>query len=326
MLLAQAPGMIHLRMNKKQKLELTWIGKENRPRLEPRLLLQDLEKSYHVPHRVSDHDIFDNKLIFGDNLLALKALEQELAGKTKCVFIDPPYNTGSALQHYDDGVEHSLWLALIRDRIEVLRNLLSPDGSIWITIDDSEGHYLKVLCDEVFGRRNFIGTVTWEKTTIVHNNATLFSSATDMVLAFAKDIDQFRMGRMPRSERNLSDYSNPDDDPRGPWASSPLHVSLTSGQRGKQHAATGKSSGLFPIINPHGEEIWPPKGRCWGYSPESIKGFQNEKLLSWGKDSRNQPRLKRFLRDNKEGVVPTTLWTSSEVGHITMSKRINHYQ
>jgi adenine-specific DNA-methyltransferase len=219
-----------------------------------------------------------------------------------------------------------LWLALIRDRIEVLRNLLSPDGSIWITIDDSEGHYLKVLCDEVFGRRNFIGTVTWEKTTIVHNNATLFSSATDMVLAFAKDIDQFRMGRMPRSERNLSDYSNPDDDPRGPWASSPLHVSLTSGQRGKQHAATGKSSGLFPIINPHGEEIWPPKGRCWGYSPESIKGFQNEKLLSWGKDSRNQPRLKRFLRDNKEGVVPTTLWTSSEVGHITMSKRINHYQ
>jgi len=116
-------------MNKKQKLELTWIGKDNRARLEPRILLEGKEKSYHAKTRVSDHDIFDNRLIFGDNLLALKALEQEFAGKVKCIFIDPPYNTGSAFTHYDDGIEHSTWLSLMRDRLELLRRLLSEDGS-----------------------------------------------------------------------------------------------------------------------------------------------------------------------------------------------------
>lgn len=310
-------------MSKKTRLELTWIGKEDRPKLEPRILLEDPERSYHAKARVTHDDLFDNRLIFGDNLLALKALEQDFAGKIKCIYIDPPYNTGSAFTHYDDGVEHSLWLSLMRDRLEILRRLLTIDGSIWITIDDAEGHYLKALCDEVFGRVQFIGTVTWEKTTSVHNNATLFSSATDMVLAFAKEITAFRMGRIPRSERNIGDYSNPDNDQRGPWASSPLHVSLTSGQRGKQYAATGKSSGLFAIISPHGDEIWPPKGRCWGYSPESIKAFDSEKLIWWGQDGRNQPRLKRFLRENKEGMVPTTLWQSSEVGHNQEAKAEN---
>ncbi len=138
----------------KTKLELTWIGKDKRPKLEPRILLEDPRLSYHAKHRVSDNDHFDNKLVFGDNLLALKALEQEYAGKVKCVFIDPPYNTGSAFTHYDDGLEHSLWLSLIRDRLEIIRSLLADDGSLWITIDDNEAHYLKVLCDEIFGRGN----------------------------------------------------------------------------------------------------------------------------------------------------------------------------
>src|SRR5947209_6206577 len=146
-------------MGQKQKLELTWIGKQNRPRLEPRVLLEDPEKSYHAAHRVGEDDIFDNRLIFGDNLLALKSLEQEFAGKVKCVFIDPPYNTGSAFEHYEDGLEHSTWLTLIRSRLELLRSLLSTDGSIWISIDDNEAHYLKVLCDEVFGRSNFVANV-----------------------------------------------------------------------------------------------------------------------------------------------------------------------
>lgn len=143
----------------KQKLELTWIGKEKRPRLEPRILLEDPERSYHAQHRVSDADAFDNRLIFGDNLLALKALEQEFAGKVKCVYIDPPYNTGSAFEHYDDALEHSTWLGLMRDRLEVIRRLLSPDGFICCHIDDSEGHYLKVLMDEVFGRANYLVTL-----------------------------------------------------------------------------------------------------------------------------------------------------------------------
>ena len=158
-------------MSKKQKLELTWIGKEERPRLEPRILLEDQELSYHAGHRVTEADLFDNRLIFGDNLLALKALEQEFTGKVKCVFIDPPYNTGSAFTHYDDGVEHSIWLSLMRDRLEILRRLLAEDGSLWISIDDNECHYLKVLCDEVFGRGNFISNVIWQKKFSPQNDA-----------------------------------------------------------------------------------------------------------------------------------------------------------
>jgi adenine-specific DNA-methyltransferase len=302
--------------NHKGKLELIWVGKEERQKLEPRILAEDPKLSY------GDNDA-ENMLIHGDNLLALRAMEQDFGAKIKCIFIDPPYNTGSAFTHYDDGLEHSIWLQLVRERLEILQALLADEGSIWITIDDAEGHYLKVICDEVFGRVNFIGTVAWQKTTSVHNNATLFSSATDMVLAYAKDISRFTMGRIPRSERNAADYANPDDDPRGPWTSSPLHVSLTSGQRGKQYAATGKSSGLFPIVSPLGEEVLSPKGRCWGYSKETIDSFQEEKLLWWGKDGRNQPRLKRFLSENKEGVVPTSLWLSKEVGSNQEAKAEN---
>lgn len=144
----------------KQRLELTWIGKDVRPKLEPRILLEDPARSYHAPHRVSDKDIFDNMLIHGDNLLALKALEQEYTGKVKCIYIDPPYNTGSAFEHYDDGVEHSLWLSLMRDRLEILKRLLDKDaGSIWVSIDDAEVHYLKVMFDEVV-ILPFLGAIT----------------------------------------------------------------------------------------------------------------------------------------------------------------------
>jgi adenine-specific DNA-methyltransferase len=143
----------------KTKLELTWIGKDKRPKLEPRILLEDPSKSYHASHKVTENDIFDNKLIFGDNLLALKALEQEYANQVKCIYIDPPYNTGNAFEHYDDAVEHSIWLSLMRDRLIILRNLLTVDGFICCHIDDSEGHYLKVLMDEVFGRSNYLNTM-----------------------------------------------------------------------------------------------------------------------------------------------------------------------
>ena len=143
----------------KQKLELTWIGKENRPKLEPRILLEDPAQSYHAAQRVTDNDIFDNRLIFGDNLLALKALEQEFTGKVKCIYIDPPYNTGSVFENYDDsGIEHSLWLGLMRDRLYLLKKLLRRDGFICCQIDDTEGHYLKVMMDEVFGRENYLTT------------------------------------------------------------------------------------------------------------------------------------------------------------------------
>jgi adenine-specific DNA-methyltransferase len=172
-----------------QRLELTWIGKENRPRLEPRILLEDPAKSYHAPRRTGKKDIFDNCLIFGDNLLALKALEQKFTGKVKCIYIDPPYNTGSAFEHYDDGIEHSIWLGLMRDRIELLHKMLTKDGSIWVSIDDNEQAYLKIMMDEVFGRNNFIADVIWEKADSPRMDAMYFSSRHDHILVFSKNIN-----------------------------------------------------------------------------------------------------------------------------------------
>lgn len=194
--------------SRKQRLELTWIGKEERPRLEPRILLEDEEKSYHAQAHVTDHDIFDNILIHGDNLLALKALEQEFSGKVKCIFIDPPYNTGSAFEHYDDGVEHSLWLSLMRDRLELLRTLLTPDGSIFVSIDYNEVHYLKILMDEVFGRENFQREIIWRigwlsgyKTTannFIRNHDTVLYYSRDHNKAFFRKIYIEREAFPPR--------------------------------------------------------------------------------------------------------------------------------
>lgn len=147
----------------RQKLELTWIGKDQRPRLEPRILLEDPTRSYHAKQRVTENDLFDNRLIKGDNLLALKALEAEFSGLVKCIYIDPPFNTGQAFEHYDDGLEHSLWLSLMRDRLIILYRLLSDDGLFWIQLDDNEVHYCKVVLDEIFGRKNFISHITYER-------------------------------------------------------------------------------------------------------------------------------------------------------------------
>ena len=183
-------------MAKKQKLELTWVGKNERPKLEPRILIENPDKSYHAKMRYGEDDIFDNILIKGDNLLALKALVQDYAGTVKCVFIDPPYNTGSAFEHYDDGVEHSLWLSLMRDRIEVLRKLLSDEGTLWITIDDNEAHYLKVMCDEIFGRKNYLTSFVWQKTLTRRNDARQVSTAHDYVLAYCKDHRSVNLNRL----------------------------------------------------------------------------------------------------------------------------------
>ena len=186
-------------MTKKQKLELTWVGKENRPRLEPRILVEDPAKSYHAAARVGADDLFDNVLIHGDNLLALKALETDYAGKVKCVFIDPPYNTGSAFTHYDDGLEHSIWLGLMRDRLEIIRRLLSEDGSIWITIDDNEAHYLKVICDEIFGRHNFFGDIIWQHSVQGKNHAKTISLHHNHIITYSNS-PSFLRNTLPRSD------------------------------------------------------------------------------------------------------------------------------
>ena len=176
-------------MTSKQKLELTWIGKENRPKLEPRILLEDPAKSYHAKHRVTDGDLFDNRLIQGDNLLALKALEQEFAGKVKCIYIDPPFNTGQAMEHYDDGLEHSLWLSLMRNRLELLHRLLAPEGSMFVHIDDNELGYLLVLMDEIFQRSNRITVITFKQGSATGHKAINPGcvSTSNFVLIYAKN-------------------------------------------------------------------------------------------------------------------------------------------
>jgi len=306
---------------RKTKLELTWIGKENRPKLEPRILIEDPEKSYHAAHRVGENDIFDNMLIFGDNLLALKALEQEFTGKIKCIFIDPPYNTGSAFSHYDDGVEHSLWLSLMRDRLELLRRLLSDDGSLWITIDDNECHYLKVLCDEIFGRANFVANVVWQKKYSPQPNAIWLSDSHDHVLCYARNKDIWRPNGLPRTEAMNRRYKNPDNDPRGPWKPADFTISLTGGQRGAQYARTGESANIYEITTPSGRKLRPANGRCWGASPERYKELLNDNRIWFGKTGNNVPALKKFLSEVQDKDVAKTIWFRDEVGDNQEAKR-----
>lgn len=303
------------------KLELTWIGKENRPILEPRILLEDPALSHHAPHRVSDNDTFDNRLIFGDNLLALKALEQEFAGKVKCIFIDPPYNTGSAFTHYDDGIEHSLWLTMMRERLEMLCRLLSTSGSIWITIDDTEAHYLKVLCDEVFGRANFVANVVWQKKASPQANTVWLSDSHDHVLVFAKEKSIWRPDLLPRTDTADSRYSNPDGDARGPWTSGDFTISLTGGQRGAQFARTGVSDNIYEIQTPSGRKLTPTRGRCWGASRAKYLELLADGRIWFGKDGSNVPRIKRFLSEVQDGIVCMTIWPRTEVGDNQEAKR-----
>jgi adenine-specific DNA-methyltransferase len=293
----------------KQKLELTWIGKEKRPKLEPRILVEDLEKSYHAKHRVSENDIFDNRLIFGDNLLALKALEQEFTGKVKCVFIDPPYNTGSAFTHYDDGLEHSIWLGFMRDRLEIIRRLLSEDGSLWITIDDNEAHYLKVLCDEIFGRRNFVANVVWQKKYSVSSDAKGIPPSHDHILVFSKSGSMTR-NILPRSEKQNDLYKYDDHDGRGPWRTDNLSVKTIS------------QAYLYEIINPKtGASYSPPAGRAWMTSQDRMQVLVDERRVFFGRSGNGAPQLKRYLSEVQQGVVPTTWWTFDEAGHNDESRK-----
>ena len=308
-------------MTKKQKLELTWVGKENRPRLEPRILIEDPAKSYHAAARVSDADIFDNVLIHGDNLLALKALEADYTGKVKCVFIDPPYNTGSAFTHYDDGLEHSIWLGLMRDRLEIIRRLMSEDGSLWITIDDNEAHYLKVLCDEIFGRANFVSNVIWQKKFQSQANADGISASHDHMLVYSKDRASLKLAMLPRSNESKAKYTNADNDPRGPWMSDNFTVSLTSGQRGAQFARTGHSANIYPITSPSGRESLPPSGTCWRFSQQRFAELLEQNRVWFGKSGTSAPRLKRFLHEVQDGVIASSIWMREEVGDNLEAKR-----
>ncbi len=278
------------------KLELTWYGKDEPLRIEPRLLIENATLS----NTDADPDT-ENILIHGDNLLALKALESKYAGQVKCIYIDPPYNTGAAFEQYDDNLEHSQWLHLIRPRLEILRTLLAEAGSIWISIDDDEGHYLKVLCDEIFGRNNFIATCVWHKKHTRANDAKWFSDNHDFILVYAKNKALWHPYLLPRTPESEKGYSNPDNDPRGVWQSLPLQ-------------ARSGSDPDFTHVFSNGVVWKPPAGRFTAFSHESLEEMERDNRIWFGKDGKNIPRYKKFLSEVKDGLVPTTLWFREEVG------------
>jgi adenine-specific DNA-methyltransferase len=289
-------------MPKNQKLELTWIGKDNQPKLEPRILIEDPEKSYGDKNS-------ENMLIYGDNLLALKALEQEFAGQIKCACIDPPYNTGNAFEHYDDGLEHSIWLSLMKPRIEILHRLLRNDGTLWITIDDDESHYLKVLCDEIFGRNNFVASVIWHKKHTRSNDARWFSDNHDFILVYAKDKLSWKINKLPRTEKQDKGYTNPDNDPRGVWASGPCH------------AKTPNPKDIYTITTPSERVLMPPSGTSWRFSKENFEALIKDNRIYFGISGNNVPRYKRFLSEVQDGLVPLTIWFKDEVGDNQEAKK-----
>ena len=292
-------------MNTKyNKLELCWPGKDIEVKPEPRVLIEDPEKSY------GDADT-ENMLIHADNLLALKALEQKFTGKIKCIYIDPPYNTGNAFEHYDDGLEHSIWLNLMKPRLELLHKLLDKDyGSIWISIDDDESHYLKVFCDEIFGRKNFINNVIWEKKYSSQNDAKWLSDNHDHILVYAKNKAVWRPNLSPRGDKQNAYYKYDDNDGRGLWRSDNVLVKSFS------------QSGVFAIVNPNtGKEYWPSKGSCYRFNSETAKRFLEENRFYFGKEGNGAPQLKRFLSEVKDGVTTKTIWFRDEVGDNQEAKK-----
>lgn len=292
-----------------QKLELTWIGKGDEPKLEPRILIENPEYSYGDPNS-------ENMLIHGDNLLALKALEQDYTGKIKCIYIDPPYNTGSAFEHYDDGVEHSLWLSLMKPRLKILWDLLdSIYGSIWISIDDNEMPYLKIMMDEICGRDSFIASNVWQKR-YSRENREAIGDVHEYILVYAKDRAKFKeiRNKIPLTESQAKVYTNPNNDPKGRWRTIPI-----TAQSG--HAT---ASQFYEIISPSGKIFTPSEGRCWALSEATFKKLLSEGRIYFGKNGDSQPNTIRYLSE-VEGMTPWTWWNHEEVGHTDEAKKEQHF-
>ncbi len=278
---------------------------------------EDIRAATRVPYRLleeaSEFSTGDtdagNMLIQGDNLDALKALLPFYVGQVKCIYIDPPYNTRSAFEHYDDNLEHSKWLAMMWPRLEILRELLSEDGSIWVSIDDNEVHYLKAIMDEVFGRRNFVANVVWQKRTSPDFRAVL-GDGHENVLVCSKNASLFRekANLLPLSENQKKEYKNPDNDPRGPWVSRDFSA---QGYRPNQ---------MYKIVTPGGAEYYPPEGSCWKNVEDVFLTQVAEGRFWFGKDGKGVPRRKNYLSEAR-GRQSWTWWPNEEVGHNQEAKR-----
>jgi adenine-specific DNA-methyltransferase len=284
------------------KLELTWIGKDVEPKLEPRILIENPEYNYGDKNS-------KNMLIHGDNLLSLKSLEKKFSHKIKCIYLDPPYNSGNAFKHYDDNIEHSQWLSLMKPRLKILRNLLCSDGSIWISIDDDECHYMKILLDEIFGRKNFVASIIWKKKFSPQNDAKWFSDVHDYILVYAKNKTEWFPNLLERTTSMDERYTNKDNDIRGPWTSSDLSVK------------TYNSANDYIITTPKNTEILPAKGRCWGVNKEEFKRLVADNRIWFGDSGNGKPRLKKFLSEVKQGITAITIWDHTEVGHNQDAKK-----
>lgn len=280
---------------------------------------QDTKAARFVPYRLLEEapDLgygaadSSNMLIQGDNLEALKALLPFYAGRVKCIYIDPPYNTKSAFEHYDDNLEHSQWLATMWPRLELLRDLLAEDGSIWVSIDDNEAHYLKVIMDEVFGRKAFIASNVWQKR-YSRENREAIGDVHEYVFVYAKNLATFKEQRnkVPLTDEQAKVYRNPNNDPRGRWRTIPI-----TAQAG--HATPEQ---FYEIVSPSGRLFKPSDGRCWGLAQRTFEKLRSEGKIYFGKDGDSQPNLIRYLSE-VEGMVPWTWWPHEEVGHTDESKK-----
>jgi adenine-specific DNA-methyltransferase len=271
----------------------------------PYRLLQPVQSLSH-----GDEDA-PNMLIQGDNLEALKALLPYYAGQVKCIFIDPPYNTKSAFEHYDDNLEHAKWLSMMYPRLVLLRELMAEDGSIWVTIDDNEAHYLKVLMDEVFGRSKFIASNVWQKR-YSRENRQAIGDVHDYILVYSKQPPAFKERRnlVPMTEAQAKVYRNPNNDPRGRWRPVPM-----TAQAG--HATAEQ---FYEVVTPAGATHRPPKGRCWGVARATYDRLLAEGRIYFGKDGKGQPNIIRYLSE-VPGVAPWSWWPSDEVGHTDEAKK-----
>lgn len=283
---------------------LDWLNKADAVRTAQKIPYRLLEA---VPELSTGDPNSSNMLIQGDNLQALKALLPLYAGKVKCIYIDPPYNTRSAFTHYDDNLEHSLWLSMMYPRLELLRELLAEDGSIWVSIDDNEAHYLKVMMDEVFGRANFIANVLWQKRTSPDARIHL-GGAHDHIIVYAKSVERTKFNKLGISPEQAKNFKNLDNDPRGAWTSTDF---TAQGWRPNQ---------MYKLQAPNGFEYDPPPGRCWGNIESEYERLLAEGRMWFGKDGKARPRVKNYLSEN-EGISSWTWWTNSEVGHNQEAKK-----
>ena len=256
----------------------------------------------------------DNLLIQGDNLEALKALLPFCRGQVKCIFIDPPYNTKSAFEHYDDNLEHAQWLSMMLPRLQLLRELLREDGSIWVTIDDNEGHYLKVLMDEVFGRGSFVASAIWQKR-YSRENREAIGDVHDYIHIYALNPEKFKSQRnlVPLTEDQAKVYRNPNNDPKGRWRPVPM-----TAQEG--HATAEQ---FYEVVTPSGKTFRPPEGRCWGLAQATYQRLLVEGRIYFGKNGDAQPNVIRYLSE-VPGIAPWTWWPSDEVGHTDEAKKEIH--